>query len=44
MNNLPNLLNNFCSVEQIAKIYNLPTNEVFKYCLKWKNKNLLKIF
>ena len=44
MNNLPNLLNNFYSVEQIAKIYNLPTNEVLKYCLKWKNKNLLKIF
>ena len=44
MNNLPNLLNNFYSVEQIAKIYNLPTNEVSKYCLKWKNKNLLKVF
>ena len=24
MNNLPNLLNNFYSVEQVAKIYNLP--------------------
>ena len=44
MNNLPNLLNNFYSVEQIARIYNLPTNEVSKYCLKWKNKNLLKVF
>ena len=44
MNNLPNLLNNFYSVEQVAKIYNLPKNDVLKYCLKWKNKNLLKIF
>ena len=42
MNNLPNFLDNFYSVEQISKIYGLPRNEVLKYCLKWKNKNLLK--
>ncbi len=43
MNNLPNLLDNFYSVEQIAKIYQLPEKEVINYCLKWKNKKLLKI-
>ena len=42
MNNLPNLLDSFVSVEQISKIYDLPKKEVLKYCLKWKNKNLLK--
>ena len=42
MNNLPNLFDRFFSVEQISKIYSLPKNEVLKYCLKWKNKNLLK--
>ena len=44
MNNLPNLLNNFFSVEQISKIYDLPKVEVLKYCTKWKNKNLLKSY
>ena len=44
MNNLPNLLNNFFSVEQIAKIYGLPKNEVLRYCLKWENKKLIKKF
>jgi len=44
MNNLPNLLNNYFSVEQISKIYKLPEKEVLKYCLKWKNKKLLKKF
>ena len=44
MNNLPNLLNSFFSVEQISKIYDLPKNEVLKYCVKWKNKKLLKIY
>tara|TARA_X000000950_G_C13463894_1_gene477040 strand:+ start:78 stop:317 length:240 start_codon:yes stop_codon:yes gene_type:complete len=44
MNNLPNLLNSFYSVEQIADIYKLPRKEVLKYCLEWKNKKLLKIF
>jgi aminopeptidase-like protein len=42
MNNLPNLFDSFFSIEQISKIYSLPKNEVLKYCLKWKNKNLLK--
>ena len=44
MNNLPNLLNSFYSVEQIADIYKLPRKEVLKYCLEWKKKKLLKVF
>lgn len=43
MNNLPNLLNNYFSAEQISKLYKLPKKEVLKYCLKWKRKNLLKM-
>lgn len=41
MNNLPNLLQKFFSVEQISKKYNLPKNDVLKYCLKWEKKKLL---
>ena len=42
MNNMPNLLNDYFSVKQISKIYKLPEKEVLEYCLRWKNKKLLK--
>jgi aminopeptidase-like protein len=42
MNNLPSCFEKFMSVDQIALKHKLPYREVLKYCIKWKNKKLIK--
>ncbi|MBD1139704.1 DUF4910 domain-containing protein [Pelagibacterales bacterium SAG-MED38] len=41
MNNLPSFLENNMSIEEIAKYYKLPFQEVFLYCQKWEKKGLI---